>query len=199
MTYGLNDGSNVLVRTPASGDAARASQLSSLLARGPSADTALVVTYALSAAEVVERWRDRRGTLPATLHVIEVVPPERVSSAPRSVDAEPGVDAEAVAATDLVGLGAALRERLDAWTADRAVLYVDSLTRLLEGTSVETAFRFLHVATSQIQFADLTAYYALAPAAHDAQTVTTLRTLFDDVIALDASADGEAADAPCHD
>jgi hypothetical protein len=46
-------------------------------------------------------------------------------------------------------------------------------------SEVQTVFRFLHVFTSRIQSAGLFGVFALDPGMHDAQTVNTIRAIFD--------------------
>lgn len=68
------------------------------------------------------------------------------------------------------------------------VVCFDSLTALLGHADLERAFRFLHVATGRVRSDDAVGYYHLDPEEHDAETLATLRTLFDAV--LDDGDDG---------
>lgn len=55
----------------------------------------------------------------------------------------------------------------------------DSITALLQYTTVEKAFRFLHVLTNRVRRTGATAHYHLIPGTHDEQALATLGTLFD--------------------
>jgi hypothetical protein len=80
----------------------------------------------------------------------------------------------------------------EAGSGPRIVVCFDSLTALLDHTDLERAFRFLHVATGRVRSGDALGYYHIDPEKHDAETLATLRTLFDGV--LDDGEDGWAVE-----
>lgn len=83
-------------------------------------------------------------------------------------------------ASDLTGLGIRISECLKAWSdREEVVVCFDSLTSLLQFSDVKRVFQFLHVLTSRFHEVDARAHFHIAPAAHDDQTIATLRSLFD--------------------
>jgi hypothetical protein len=64
-------------------------------------------------------------------------------------------------------------------TGNRIRVGLASVSTLLMYSEVQTVFRFLHVFTSRIQSAGLFGVFALDPGMHDAQTVNTIRAIFD--------------------
>jgi len=67
---------------------------------------------------------------------------------------------------------------------------VDSLTTLLLYSNLQTVFRFLHVFTSRVGSVDGLGLYTVDSTAHDGETLSTLKQLFDATIDIDA--DGTA-------
>jgi hypothetical protein len=98
-------------------------------------------------------------------------PPSNVSTASIS---SPG---------DLTGLGIKLSQCLSSWSGDAkpTAVHFDSLTTLLQFADLKRVFQFVHVVTGRIESAGAVGYFHLDPAAHDEQTVATLRSIFDDV------------------
>lgn len=88
-------------------------------------------------------------------------------------------------AGDLSTLGqtinAHLQTREHATDDTQTILYVDSISALLESADTETVFRFLHTLTSLVTAQGATAYYQLNPSQIDAQTTATLSVLFDSI------------------
>lgn len=84
---------------------------------------------------------------------------------------------------DMTGIGIKLSEFLQHFYQDlsikhnRILLY--SLSTLLMYSNLQTVFRFLHVFTGRIQSADALGVFVIDSTAHDEQTMSTLRQLFD--------------------
>ncbi|WP_436910712.1 DUF7504 family protein [Halosimplex marinum] len=98
---------------------------------------------------------------------------------------------------DLTGVGIAVGEWLRARDADeRPVVYLDSLSTLLQYRDLEGAFRFLHALRAQARSTGAAAYVSVDPGAHDEATLATLGALFDTVVRNERVAAGAAADAP---
>ncbi|GAA0201828.1 hypothetical protein GCM10009000_015020 [Halobacterium noricense] len=55
----------------------------------------------------------------------------------------------------------------------------DSLSTLLMYSNLQTVFRFLHVFTGRVQSAEALGLFIVDSTAHDNQTMSTLRQLFD--------------------
>lgn len=86
--------------------------------------------------------------------------------------------------SDLPRLGMTISKAIDEWEggSDPLVCF-HSLTALLQYTGTKRAFRFVHLLQNRLQG---TAHYHMDAATHDAQTVATLRPLFDTVLEYDA-------------
>jgi KaiC/GvpD/RAD55 family RecA-like ATPase len=84
---------------------------------------------------------------------------------------------------DMTGIGIKLSEFLQHFYQDlsiqrnRILLY--SLSTLLMYSNLQTVFRFLHVFTGRIQSADALGVFVIDSTAHDDQTMSTLKQLFD--------------------
>jgi hypothetical protein len=110
----------------------------------------------------------------------------------RAGDAHDRLDAEASPVTDvcvrtvaspgnLTDLGVTLTEALEAESADPTLLCFQSLTVLLQYSPSDDVYRFLHTLVTHVDRADVTAHFHLHADAHEAETVATLRPLFDRV------------------
>lgn len=156
---------------------------------GAAASESDIITVALdeSVRRVTQNWRRAAGGLPSRLAVIAVGeiersavadggggptgPPSNVSTASIS---SPG---------DLTGLGIKLSQCLSSWSGDAkpTAVHFGSLTTLLQFADLKRVFQFVHVVTGRIESAGAVGYFHLDPAAHDEQTVATLRSIFDGV------------------
>ncbi|WP_232687914.1 RAD55 family ATPase [Halobacterium zhouii] len=87
---------------------------------------------------------------------------------------------------DLTGIGIELSELLRVlykergFTKNRILLH--SLSTLLMYSDLQTVFRFLHVFTGRVQSSDALGTFVVDASAHDEQTVSTLKQLFDGVV-----------------
>lgn len=80
-------------------------------------------------------------------------------------------------------LGIALSTYLDRWQGHvEPFICMQSLTALLNELSLQEAYRFLTVMTSQITSEDAAAHYHLDPEAQDERTIDILSMVFDVVI-----------------
>lgn len=82
----------------------------------------------------------------------------------------------------MTGIGIKLSEFLQQFydsgmRANRIAL--DSLSTLLMYSNLQTVFRFLHVFTGRVQSAEALGLFIIDSTAHDDQTMSTLRQLFD--------------------
>jgi len=82
---------------------------------------------------------------------------------------------------DLTGLGIRINECLDAWEGRQCVVAFDSVTTMLQYADTKQVFQFLHVLTSRMKRSDVMSVFYMDPDAHDAQTVSTIRSLFEGV------------------
>lgn len=87
---------------------------------------------------------------------------------------------------DMTGIGIDLSELLeefhDVHGLDRNRVVLDNISTMLMYSNVQTIFRFLHVFTGRVQNVDGLGLYLMDPSAHDAQTINTLKGLFDGMV-----------------
>lgn len=86
--------------------------------------------------------------------------------------------------TDLHEVGLATTRYLDAWDDDEAqtIVLFDSVSSLLNGVDTEEAIQFLHIFRHRVTRTGATAFFIAHPGLHDPETMSMLRSLFDDVI-----------------
>ncbi|MFA9425012.1 RAD55 family ATPase [Natronorubrum sp. A-ect3] len=155
-------------------------------------DGSIIVTTKDSADKVLKSFADSisPGTDP-DLGVVDCVTKQRGIG---SVDDDPRVK-YASSPVDMTGIGINLSEFLQDFyeergvTENRVLLY--SVSTLLMYSDLQTVFRFLHVFTGRIQSADAMGVYIIDSTSHDAQTMNTLKQLFDASIELEKASDGD--------
>ncbi|MXR50219.1 recombinase RecA [Halovenus sp. WSH3] len=104
-----------------------------------------------------------------------------------------GTDSETVKYTsspvDMTGIGIKFSEFIEEFYTGRDIkrnrVVVDSLSTLLMYSDLQTVFRFLHVLTSRIEDADAIGIHVLESTAHDAETLNTLKQLFDGIVTIE--------------
>lgn len=98
---------------------------------------------------------------------------------------------------DLTGIGIELSELLRYLYQQRDVkrnrILMHSLSTLLMYSDLQTVFRFLHVFTGRVQSADALGVFIIDNSAHDTQTLSTLKQLFDGVIEVEQTDEGSQA------
>ena len=159
-----------------------------LAAEDVAATNVLFATYSKTPDDCVQDWIGHVGRQPADMKIISVGDGTR-SAAAAAVSTSPTTAGPPTASFvetvphpgDLTGLGIKLSEQLRAWNGDGndVVLCFDSVTELLHAVDTQTAFRFLHVVTGRLDSVGASAHYHLDPDAFDAQTVNTIKSLFD--------------------
>ncbi|MDS0477101.1 hypothetical protein [Natrinema sp. 1APR25-10V2] len=186
-TVELESGSNKLLLTPLPYGDTTGSFLRQLNSAGQTSPV-ILVSLRCAPTEIVDFCRTHIGE---TNPITDVIYTEDVAYAPpaRLEDfGVPSVTITSIGNSDLTGLGTAVSEAFSQYTDSVPMqLWFDSITSLLDVVDLETAFRFLHVVTARVENAGATAFYHADPAAHDPQTINSLRYLFDDVIELDRS------------
>jgi KaiC/GvpD/RAD55 family RecA-like ATPase len=99
---------------------------------------------------------------------------------------------------DMTGIGIKFSEFVEEFYTERGLqrnrIALDSLSTLLMYSDLQTVFRFMHVFTSRIEDAEALGVHVIESTAHDAETMNTLKQLFDGVIEVsedrDVSFDG---------
>jgi len=153
---------------------------------------AIVVTTKDSADRVLEDYADHLGEGVGDLPVgvVDCVSRQQGMNAERETDtvryaSSPG---------DLTGMGIELSELLRDFYQGRGVtenrMFLYSLSTLLMYSDLQTVFRFLHVSTGRVQSADALGLFAIDSTAHDDQTMSTLKQLFDGAIEIRETDDG---------
>jgi hypothetical protein len=195
----LADAETVLVES-GSTDPGRATTCTDLLHRHSAAQENLLwVTYTRGPDEKLQSWRRHSDATPANLGVVSVGDTMRSAAAASaavggpdagaSTDEVPNPVESVTNPSDLTGLGITVGRYFDAWGTDHPTsLCFDSVTALLQYVEFETAYRFLHVLSGRVAAAGAVGHFHVDPAAHDEQTLATLRTLFDAVVTVE---DGE--------
>lgn len=84
----------------------------------------------------------------------------------------------------LSALGIAVSDRLErlAHRHDRVVVGLDSITDLVEASSVPATFRFLHILKGRIRVGEAVLLATVDGGAHDEETLRTLAELFDETV-----------------
>jgi KaiC/GvpD/RAD55 family RecA-like ATPase len=89
---------------------------------------------------------------------------------------------------DMTGIGIKFSEFVEEFYTQRGVrenrVLLDSLSTLLMYSDLQTVFRFMHVFTSRIEDADALGVHVIESTAHDAETMNTMKQLFDGIIEL---------------
>lgn len=196
----LGDANTVLVES-SSTDPERATTCADCLHSHPTdRENLLWVTYTRGPDEKLSSWRRHSDATPANVGVVSVGDTMRSAAAasaavsgstmPDAADPRGGGQPNPVEAvenpSDLTGLGIAVSRYFGAWGADHPTsLCFDSITAMLQYVEFETAYRFLHVLTGRVTAAGAVGHFHVDPAAHDEQTMESLKTLFDAVVTLD--------------
>ena len=154
-------------------------------------DGSIVVTTKDSADKVLETFTDSTTSTDANVGVVDCVTKQRGIG---TVDDDPRIK-YASSPVDMTGIGIKLSEFLQEFYEDRGLtenrVLLHSVSTLLMYSNLQTVFRFLHVFTGRIQSADAMGVYVIDSTAHDDQTMNTLKQLFDAVIELEETTDGE--------
>ncbi|SDZ91986.1 hypothetical protein SAMN04488065_1221 [Haloplanus vescus] len=148
----------------------------------------LVVSAARTMRDVVEAWRQRAGTVPATLGVVTYAEFDRSASATdgpsrRSLSGGDVTLTSMSDPSDLRRLGTAITLYLDDWAdADReALVYLDALAPFLDASDAESGFQLLHLLVQSAARADASVVVRVDTSAVDEQTIRTVQSLFDEV------------------
>ena len=170
----------------------------------PDETNLLVLSYSLGPDAWIQHWRTCVGDLPSEVGFVHVGVKTRSAAArfgdvisnPNAPDSTPEpfpagspffTDAVSDPA-DLARIGICASEYLEAWDGNgqETVVFLDSLTELLENVSLAHAFKFLHILGTRIEGVGGRGYYLVDPSAHDDHSLAVVRELVDSVVDLDA-------------
>ncbi len=97
---------------------------------------------------------------------------------------------------DLTGIGVKISQFFEQMLVknkkNKIYLCINSLSTILMYSNLQTVFRFLHVFTGRIKAANGFGLYVVEDEMHDAQTIATLKQLFDGMIEIKAIGDSYA-------
>lgn len=221
VSRSLSPSANTLVEAPTSCEETE-SAVFDVLDRSE-ATNLLVLSYRDSPDAWLRNWQATVGDLPEEVGFVHVgVKTRSTSAAPGSPiptslastsspsppsSSSPSPDsglggtvvplADAVSdPTDLARLGVCASEYMEAWEGNdrETVVFLDSLTQLLEHVDLSRAFSFLHVLAGRIESVDGRGYYLLDPSAHDDESLGVVRELADAVV--NVAPDCSDADSP---
>lgn len=156
----------------------------------------LTVLYDTSPDEWVQAVLSDREEHPANLGIVTAgdryrstttraqSPTSGAGPARHSRDESPSVITPLEDPTDLTDLGTAITKYLDSWadTDNRTVVIFDSISGFLNDVDRTDALQFLHILRHRITSANVVGFFVVHPDLHEAETMSMLRTLFDEVV-----------------
>jgi len=185
----VDAGTNLLVEgPPMSGKRDLGFDVLATGARG--GEGSIVVSTKDSAERVIEDFGEHVGDIEPLLGVVDCVTKQQGMG----TATESELVRYASSPVDLTGIGIELSELLRALYQQRGVtqnrILLHSLSTLLMYSDLQTVFRFLHVFTGRVQSADALGVFVVDSSAHDEQTVSTLKQLFDGIVTIREGEDG---------
>jgi len=177
----VDPGTNVLLSGPPL-TGKRSLALDILAAGTETGNGAIIVTTKDGADRVLEDFGTRASYEDRPVAVVDCVTRQQGVDEVRDDDRIK----YASSPVDMTGIGIKLSEFLQAFHQDRGIersrIMLHSLSPLLMYADLQTVFRFLHVFTGRIQSVDGLGLFAIDSAAHDEQTMSTLKQLFDGIV-----------------
>jgi KaiC/GvpD/RAD55 family RecA-like ATPase len=185
----VEPGTNLLVAGPPM-TGKRALALEVLVHGNRRGDGAIVVTTKDGGEDVRESLRERLGRDEnGPIGVVDCVSKQQGMNPSDSDEI-----AYASSPKDMTGIGIQLSEFLKGFYKERGVqrnrILLHSLSTLLMYSNLQTVFRFLHVFTGRVQSAEALGIFVIDSTAHDQQTMSTLKQLFDGQIEIREGDDG---------
>lgn len=180
----VSPGTNLLVSGPSMTGKRRLTF--DVLAEGDG-DGVVIVTTKSTGEQVLSAFEPRLDGRDSPIGVVDCVSKQHGMS-PQRID---GIEF-ASSPVDMTGIGIKLSEFLqrfyDSGVRSNRIAF-DSLSTLLMYSNLQTVFRFLHVFTGRVQSAEALGLFVIDSSAHDAQTMSTLRQLFDGEIEVREAGD----------
>lgn len=184
-------GGRALVLTPSREPAVDRALLEAIAGERPHERSVLAVTYGRTAESFVEAWREHVGVRPRNLGVVDVNGVTRAASATRAPESGVrNVVASVTAPDDPLAVLDAAEVFLDEWDDDEPIVYLDSLTGLLQRVGMTRSIGFVDALDEWLESRECTGYVRLEKHSHDGWVGTVLGPRFDSV--LDLAVDGEA-------
>lgn len=182
-------GTNLLVVGPAMVGKQRATLRT--LAQAPRYDQASVVVTTSSLADKIERqYREYAPT--DDLSHLSIVDATGVDAA--SADDPDSRCTHAVSSpADLTGIGIGITESAQASGKRRVRLGFLSISMVLQYMDSERVFSFLHVLTNRVAQSGYLGLFTFDPSAHEERTTQAIKSLFDAVVRLEETDEGETS------
>lgn len=180
----VDPGTNILISGPPLSGKRRLA-MEALAHGGNNGDGAVIVTTRDSSDRVLADFRSLLDS-PDDAHigVVDCVTQHQGRSATDTEHVK-----HASSPVDMTGIGIKFSEFVENFYTERNVkknrVAIDSLSTLLMYSDLQTVFRFMHVLTSRIEDADAIGIHVIESTAHDAETMNTLKQLFDGMVTVD--------------
>jgi len=189
-------GDDVLLTCPSFTEEESEACIDLLTLTDPKQTNVLSVAFTQSPNDRFETWSRHVDGQPAGASIVSVEADTPSVGSENPIDRRGATNVPEQVTVDTVSspenlteLGVRIVERLEAWHQEypnrQTVVCFHSLTTLLQYVSVDRAFRFLHVFTAHDAMDDATVHCHLDAAAHDEETVATLKSPFDVVCEFD--------------
>ncbi len=186
----VDPGTNLLIAGPPM-TGKRDLALDIIAAGGRTGDGAIIVTTKDGGKQVYTEFESLVDGGESPIGVVDCVSKQQGMN-PRHMD---GVEYTS-SPMDMTGIGIQLSEFLqrfyDSGVRTNRIVF-NSLSTLLMYSNLQTVFRFLHVFTGRVQSAEALGLFVIDSTAHDDQTMSTLRQLFDGEIEV-READGNESE-----
>lgn len=176
----VEPGTNILVEGPAM--SGKYGLTLDILAAGMAAgEGSIVVSTKDGARRVRSDFEDHTDTVEGPIGIVDCVTKQQGTTP---------VEEELVryvsSPVDLTGIGIELSELLRGFYQNQGVernrILLHSVSTLLMYSNLQTIFRFLHVFTGRVQSVEGLGLFVVDDTAHDEQTLSTLKQLFDGII-----------------
>ncbi|SFS08762.1 KaiC protein [Halomicrobium zhouii] len=179
----IRPGTNVLVTGPPLTGKRRLGR--EILRHGMAAgEGSIVISTHDSAERVEEVFAAANGTDDDLLGIVDCVT-RHVGRSPTDTDRV----RYASSPTDMTGIGIKFAESIEYFQCEHGVehnrVLLNSVTTLLQYTSLQTVFRFLHALTTRIEEVDAIGVAIVESTVHDEEAMGTIRELFDGVVETD--------------
>lgn len=159
----------------------------------PSETNLLVLSYRNGPEAWLQGWRTYVGDLPSEVGFVHIGVKTRSATAFENALSDPPVastplPADAVSdPSDLARVGINASEYLESWDGNGAetVVYLDSVTEMLEHADLERVFKFLFILAARVESVGGRVFCLVDPSAHDEYSLRVIREIADDVVDLD--------------
>jgi KaiC/GvpD/RAD55 family RecA-like ATPase len=167
--------------------------LDAILSHNLGADDGVVIVSTREPGERVLEWFTEQGIdiSGSNIGIVDCVTRTLGMNAPDTARIK-----RASSPVDLTGIGVKISQFLEEFLVKKNLgkirLSINSLSTILMYSNLQTVFRFLHVFTGRVKAANGFGIYVVEDEMHDAQTIATLKQLFDGMIEIKGIGDSYA-------